>query len=74
MAHTPITGYRELSDEELADINMLKKIEKDVLAEIADLQSTNKYTQRWLAIATTHIQQGFMAANRAIARPNDEHG
>jgi hypothetical protein len=25
--------------------------------------------QRWVAIAKTHLQQGFMAATRAIAQP-----
>ena len=29
----------------------------------------NEIDQRWLAIARTNIEQGFMALNRAIFRP-----
>ena len=76
MAHTPVKGHRELTEQELEDMNMLKEMEANVLAELDDLKNkatpTGGYTVRWLSIAKTHIQQGFMAANRAIARPNNE--
>ena len=28
-----------------------------------------KYDERWLAVARTHFQQGFMALNRAVFQP-----
>jgi len=28
-----------------------------------------EFDQRWLAIARTHVEQGFMAFNRAVFRP-----
>lgn len=93
MPHTPVTGYRELTEEELADMNLLKEMEANILAELDNLGvksimslmpgsdelpdggkvlQSGCYTPRWLNIARTQIQLGFMAANRAIARPNNE--
>ena len=34
-----------------------------------ELKGKDEIDQRWLAIARTHIEQGFMALNRAIFRP-----
>jgi hypothetical protein len=68
MAHTPITGYRELSPDEIALINQIKAkgIEIDgLIAELAAAQAD----PRWLAIGRTDLQQGFMAITRAIAKP-----
>lgn len=28
-----------------------------------------EFDQRWLAIGRTHLEQGFMAINRAVFRP-----
>lgn len=67
--YTPIKGYRELGTEEIADINRCKEIEAMVLATVAMLRDATKYDPRWLAIGQTHIEQGFMALNRAIAQP-----
>ena len=35
-----------------------------------DMMNKNTYFKRWLAIGRTHIEQGFMAINRAIFRPD----
>lgn len=67
--YTPVKGYRELDAEELADMNRCKEIEAMVLATVAMLRDATGYDSRWLAIGQTHIEQGFMALNRAIARP-----
>lgn len=66
MVHTPISGYRELSEDELKLINQMKEIEERVLRVFDSLQDIDP---RWRAIATTHIQEGFGAINRSIARP-----
>jgi hypothetical protein len=69
MVHTPISGYRELSEDELKSINQLKEIEERVLRMLEAMHEIANMDPRWSAIARTHIQEGFMAANRAIARP-----
>jgi hypothetical protein len=47
-------------------MNELKELERQVL----DIVNHMGYAdQRWIAIGKTHIQQGFMALVRAIARP-----
>lgn len=68
--YTPVAGYRELNREELADMNAAKHMEAEVLMLILRLHRNTEYDSRWSAIARTHIEQGFMALNRAIARPD----
>lgn len=74
MVHTPIKGYRELSKEELAHINELKELAEQVgnavrLLEGPPLANGVSADQRWLSIGRTHLQQGFMAVIRSIAKP-----
>jgi hypothetical protein len=67
--HRKITGYRELSQQEIDDMNAVKAMARDVGAMIDELEQNKGLDQRWVAIAKTHLQQGFMAATRAIAQP-----
>jgi hypothetical protein len=67
--HRKISGYRELSQQEIDDMNAVKAMARDVGAMIEELQQNKGLDQRWVAIAKTHLQQGFMAATRAIAQP-----
>lgn len=67
--HKHIKGYRDLSAEEIALMNDVKQAGEDVGALIATLKQMPELDQRWVAIAQTHLQQGFMAAVRAIAQP-----
>lgn len=67
-----IQGYRELSETEVANINDLKEFERLLLTIIGGMQKTEKFNQRWVSIGKTHIEQGFMALVRSIARPNGE--
>jgi hypothetical protein len=75
--HKKITGYRDLSEEEIALMNEVKALSETVGALIANLEGAGDMTlvdpakldQRWVAIAKTHLQQGFMAAIRGIAKP-----
>jgi len=64
-----ITGYRELTDNEIADINMVKGEAENVEIVVDYMKHAGPYDHRWIAIAQTHLQQGFMALTRAIARP-----
>jgi hypothetical protein len=64
--HRMISGYRELSQAEIDTMNELKELEKQVLELVNHMGYAD---HRWTAIGKTHIQQGFMALVRAIARP-----
>jgi hypothetical protein len=66
----PIQGYRSLSQAEVDKINGIKDVGQVVGAMIEKLQSDPAHDQRWVSIARTHLQQGFMAAVRAVAKPN----
>jgi hypothetical protein len=70
--HRKISGYRELSEAEIALMNEAKSLG----AEVGDLLSSLKrdpngegFDQRAVALAATHIQTGFMWLVRSIARP-----
>ena len=65
----PITGYRNLSSEEVALINEGKALAEQVGAFIEKLRAEAATDKRWVAIGATELQQGFMAAIRGIARP-----
>jgi hypothetical protein len=73
--HKKIIGYRDLSQAEINAMNHAKKLATDVGTFADDLRDSAAWLehvevdQRWLAIARTQLQQGFMALNRAIAKP-----
>lgn len=65
-----IVGYRELTPDEIEIINDIKAQANNLGAVFTVLESRNsEVDKRWLAIAKTHLQQGFMAMVRAIAKP-----
>jgi hypothetical protein len=67
--HKKIKGYRELSQQEINDMNDVKA-EGERLKKVIELMRSRKdIDQRWVSIAETHLQQGIMAAVRAIAQP-----
>ena len=70
--HKQISGYRDLSTQEIAIMNKLKACETDVLALVQEVHNTPGANARSAALAKTEIQTGFMWAIRAIARPNGE--
>lgn len=69
---TPVAGYVPLSDAEISMMNENKLLEELVLRQV-DRHKTDPdalhIDQRWVAVAMTHFQQGFMALNRAVAKP-----
>lgn len=67
--HRKISGYRELSEGEIADMNMAKSIASGVGEFIERLEATPSVDKRWLAIAKTDLQKGFMSLVRSIAQP-----
>jgi len=65
----PVAGYKPQSDKAVELVNANKQDEERVLRVIDDLNGRLDVNHRWLAIARTQIEQGFMALNRAIFRP-----
>jgi hypothetical protein len=47
-------------------VNMNKHLEELVLLRLDVLEATEGVDQRWLAIGKTHLEQAFMAINRAV--------
>jgi hypothetical protein len=75
-----ITGYRQLSEAEVALMNEGKAMAEQCGAYIAKLRTFTQQEanannsgpvldQRWVSIGATDIQRGFMAVIRGIAQP-----
>ena len=64
-----ITGYRELTKNEIDTINSIKETAEEVGAIIESMAVRDGIDQRWVAIAKTDLQKGFMALVRAVAQP-----
>lgn len=67
--HKHIKGYRDLSQEEIDAMNAVKAKAEEVGTLISSLESMTDSDKRWVAVAKTDLQKGFMAAVRAIAKP-----
>jgi hypothetical protein len=68
--HRKIKGYRELSQVEVDAMNAVKEKAAEVGELIRELQDNSSLDQRWVAIAKTDHQKGFMAATRSVAKPD----
>lgn len=67
--HKHISGYRDLSPEDVAAINAVKAAEValgEVWRSVAESAATDK---RWVSVARTHFEEGFSALVRSIAQP-----
>lgn len=67
--HQKIKGYRDLSEHEISLMNNCKGNAIQVGELCDNLAKLPDIDKRWLAIAKTDLQKGFMALVRAIARP-----
>ena len=71
--HKHITGYRDLTAEEIARMNEIKTHGEALELLIDRMEKIGRDTgtidTRWVAIAKTQLQQGLMALTRAVARP-----
>lgn len=68
--HKQIQGYRDLTQDELDQMNEIKKMETTVAQLWNSINHTNEEVDaRWMRIAKTHLEQGFSAFVRAIAQP-----
>lgn len=66
---TPITGYRTLSEDEIALMNNIKAKGVELGSLVAELEATEGLDQRWIENGKTNLQQGLMALTRAVAQP-----
>lgn len=64
----PVAGYQPQPQERVDAVNKMKECEENFLRLLDDMR-TPAFDQRWLSIGRTHIEQGFMAINRSIFRP-----
>jgi hypothetical protein len=72
--HKLITGYRDLSQQEIDAMNKAKELANAVGAFCNSLAAMAKedptaIDPRWVAIGQTDLQKGFMALTRSIAKP-----
>jgi hypothetical protein len=65
----PVSGYVAQSDAKIALVNANKDAEERVLRILDRLATQPGIDGRWFAIGRTHIEQGFMAVNRAVFNP-----
>jgi hypothetical protein len=67
--HKKITGYRELSQEEIDLMNEGKALAEKCGAFITKLEASDLADKRSIELGKTNLQQGFMWAIRAVAQP-----
>lgn len=69
--HKKITGYRDLTEDEISDMNRMKQFEAQIASTLEQfkLQYPSNQSKRDLALAQTYLENGFMRAIRAVANP-----
>jgi hypothetical protein len=67
--HKKISGYRDLSQDEIDAINRVKQAEIDLGALWRDVRGLDSSDPRWAQVAKTHFEEGFSALVRSIAKP-----
>ena len=65
----PVAGYTPQSQKRIDRVNKNKEMEERILRVCDEMIGNGDYDGRWVAIARTHFQQGFMALNRAVFQP-----
>lgn len=68
--HRKISGYRELSQEEIDLMNEIKAVGKDLGALVDRLRAVESLDQRWVSIGATDLQKGLMGLTRGVAKPD----
>ena len=67
--HQKIKGYRDLTETEIGAMNDCKLVAVQVGILCDKVAGMAGVDQRWVSIAKTDLQKGFMALIRGIARP-----
>lgn len=67
----PVAGYTAQTDDKVQVVNRNKEFEERLLRLCDEFrQRQDLYDGRWVSIAVTHFQEGFMALNRAVFQPS----
>ena len=66
----PVAGYVPQAQGNIDIVNENKAAEEVILRMLDALDSSGKADGRWLAVARTHLETGFMAMNRAVFKPS----
>jgi hypothetical protein len=71
-AGLPVPGYQMQSQNAVVSVADNKRTEERLLRVLDAYKTAGQtvYDQRWVAIARTHFEQGFMAMNRAVFKPS----
>lgn len=67
--HKKIVGYRDLGQDDIDKMNRIKATAEEVRRLVEDLALDGTVDTRWVSIARTDLQKGFMALTRAVAQP-----
>ncbi len=67
--HKKISGYRDLTQEEIDAINSVKEAETSFGELWRQITALDGIDKRWASIARTHIEEGCSALVRSIAQP-----
>lgn len=67
--HQKIKGYRDLTEVEIGAMNDCEFVAVEVGILCDKVATLSGVDARWVAIAKTDLQKGFMALVRSIARP-----
>jgi len=73
--HKKISGYRDLTQEEIDLMNKIKAAGESLGKLVNELNGMNADTgghaidMRWVAIGKTDLQTGIMALVRSVAQP-----
>lgn len=65
----PVFGSRAQDEAVFSKVRYLKIAEERVLRILDLLKADADIDQRWLQMGRSSIEQGFMAATRAVCRP-----
>lgn len=68
-AGLPVAGYKPQSGSNVDKVNANKATEEALLRVCDEMKADHNIDQRWLAVARTAFEQGFMAMNRSVFRP-----
>src|SRR5712691_5553418 len=66
----PVHGYKPQADDKVELVNQNKTYEEFCLRMLDRYAESPDIDKRWLAIGRTHLEQAFMAINRAVFQPN----
>ena len=69
-AGLPVSGYQPQTDDKVQTVNRNKEFEERLLRICDELRARQDlYDGRFVSMAISHFQEGFMCLNRAVFQP-----